>query len=415
MSVAVRHDDLRRRNRALAIGAIRDAAQASRTEIAARTQLSHSTISTISADLIAEGIVLETRDADPGTLRRGRPQVAMALNGAAGKIITMVVLYNHLSVSVLDFAGRTLSEREARVTTRSMSASELVDACIRLAREQLDRCGGIDGPLLRIVVAVQGTTDAASRVLVWSPIAAHENIDFAGGLEGAFGVPVDVQNDCNMIALALRRQNPARYGSDFIAILLSHGIGMGLVRKGELFTGTRSSGAEFGHMVHLPDGALCRCGRRGCIEAYAGNYAIRRHATGAPEDEVPLADIDDSEMSALAAAARAREGREREAFRRAGEAIGTGLGSLFALIDPAPVAMVGRGTSAFDLIEPPLRAALSRTAGGHDCATMPLATYADERPLLSLGCATRALSVVDQEIMAAGLLPGRPRAGQKVA
>ena len=61
-----------------------------------------------------------------------------------------------------------------------------------------------------------------------------------------------MENDCNMMAVALRWRDPERYRDDFIAILLSHGIGMGLVLKGELFTGTHSSGGEFGHMIHRP-------------------------------------------------------------------------------------------------------------------------------------------------------------------
>ena len=159
-----------------------------------------------------------------------------------------------------------------------------------------------------------------------------------------------------MIALALRSHDPERYRNDFIAILLSHGIGMGMVLRGELFTGTQSSGGEFGHMIHRPGGALCRCGRRGCIEAYAGNYAIWRNAQGMPEDSPPVADISDADIAALADRARRDDGPEREAFRKAGEALGFGLGSLFALIDPAPVAMVGHGALAFDLLEPSIRA-----------------------------------------------------------
>jgi predicted NBD/HSP70 family sugar kinase len=204
-----------------------------------------------------------------------------------------------------------------------------------------------------------------------------------------------------MMAEALRWRDPQRYRDDFIAILLSHGIGMGLVLKGDLFTGTHSSGGEFGHMIHRPDGALCRCGRHGCIEAYAGNYAIWRNARGIGENAVP-SDISDDDMRALAAAARTRDGPEREAYRKAGEALGFGLGSLFALIDPAPVAMIGVGADAFDLIEPALREAIARTAGGQHSKSISFDTMPDELPLIREGCAMRALTFVDQELFAPG-------------
>ena len=99
------------------------------------------------------------------------------------------------------------------------------------------------------MLAIQGTTDALGRTMLWSPIAPGADVPFAALLEEALGVPATLENDCNMIALALRWKRPERYGDDFIAILLSHGIGMGMVLKGELFTGTHSSGGEFGHMV----------------------------------------------------------------------------------------------------------------------------------------------------------------------
>ena len=87
MTGGIRHDDLRRRNRAMVIAAVRRASQPSRTEIASATGLSHSTISAISSDLIAEGILTETKGSEPITARRGRPQVALSLNPGAGTVI----------------------------------------------------------------------------------------------------------------------------------------------------------------------------------------------------------------------------------------------------------------------------------------------------------------------------------------
>ena len=159
---------------------------------------------------------------------------------------------------------------------------------------------------MRIVLAIQGITDAASpRHAVVADHAAETDIAFADMLEA--GVRHSghdgerLQHDRGGAAMA----RPERYRDDFIAILLSHGIGMGLVLKGELFTGTHSSGGEFGHMIHRPDGALCRCGRRGCVEAYAGNYAIWRSARRMSEDAEPVADVGDADMRGARRTARA--------------------------------------------------------------------------------------------------------------
>lgn len=402
MSVGIRHDDLRRRNRAMVIGAVRRAGQPSRTEIAAVTGLSHSTISAISAGLIAEGILCESRGGGPSASKRGRPQVGLALNGDAAAVLTVVLSLNFLSVTAIDYAGRTLAQEQRRLDTQALPREALIGECAAMVGRRLGELKRAGQRALRITFAVQGITDSRARSMLWSPITPHTDIAFADRLEGEFGIPVTMENDCNMMAVALRWRGTDRYRDDFIAILLSHGIGMGIVLNGELFTGTHSSGGEFGHMIHRPDGALCRCGRRGCVEAYAGNYAIWRNARQEGEDAEPVADISDADMQALAARARAADGPEREAYRKAGEALGFGLGSLFALIDPAPVTMVGIGATAFDLIEPALREAIARTAGGQHSKSITFDTEPNELPLIREGCAMRALTFVDQRIFAAG-------------
>ncbi|MCT8997982.1 ROK family transcriptional regulator [Chelativorans intermedius] len=399
MTAGIRHDEMRKRNRALVIAAVRRAGQPSRTEIARQTGLSHSTISAIASDLIEEGIMREVGQGEAAPARRGRPQVALGLDPEAASVACLHLSFNSLSAVLVDYRGRVIDSRLHRLETLRLSREALLAAAVSAVRE----ISAGRGNFLRIAVAVQGITDAAGSRMLWSPITPHSDLDFGGALEAAFGVPVTVQNDCNMIAAALRWRNPRRYRDNFVAILLSHGIGMGLMLNGKLFTGTRSSAGEFGHMIHRPEGALCRCGKRGCIEAYAGNYAIWRRARGRSAMEEPVADVEPGEMEALAAMARQEEGPARQAFREAAEAIGYGIGSLFALIDPAPVAIVGQGTAAFDILEPEIRAALARTAGGQHADAISFETWPDEEPFIQHGCAMTALSGLDWEVFGPGM------------
>jgi predicted NBD/HSP70 family sugar kinase len=415
MTVGIRHDDLRRRNRAMVISAVRRAGQPSRTEIAGTTGLSHSTISAIAADLIGEGVLVEAKSAEPASLKRGRPQVAIALDPTAGAVVAVVLSLNSLTAALIDYSGQTIADEARRFATLVLPRNELIGETLAVVRSLVERGGAEDLRVMRIVVAIQGITDSSARTLLWSPVMPHTDINFADLLEGAMGIPVTVENDCNMMAVALRWRDPRRYRENFIALLLSHGIGMGLVLRGEVFTGTQSSGGEFGHMIHRPGGALCRCGRQGCIEAYAGSYAIWRNAMRLPEDSPPAADIPDAEMNRLAARARAGDGPEREAFRKAGAAIGYGLGSLFSLFDPAPVAMVGHGATAFDLIEGPVREAIAQTAGGQHSKAISFDTETDELSLIREGCAMRALTFVDDQIFAPGASEPQFGVGRDVA
>jgi predicted NBD/HSP70 family sugar kinase len=415
MTVGVRHDDLRRRNRALVLTALRASEQRSRTEIAGLTGLSNSTISAITSSMIEEGVLLEMKGGDNGVARRGRPQVALSLNSGLASIVAVVLTLNHLSATVIDYAGNAVDEEIERLSTQAMDRDALIGAVIACVRRVVDRQREQGSRPSRIAVAVQGITSSDSSSMLWSPITPQENTPFAPALAAAFGIPVTVENDCNMIAVALKWRNPERYRDDFFAIMLSDGIGMGLMTKGKLFSGTHSSGGEFGHMIHIPDGALCRCGRRGCIEAYAGNYAVMRNASGGREDDPPAADFSQAEMQKLADAARAADGPERAAFITAGRAIGFGLGSLFAVFDPAPVAIVGPGALAFDILEGPIRDAIARTAGGQHSGAISFEAEPSETPLIRQGCAMTALTKVDAELVAPGPVTEQVLKGRKVA
>lgn len=386
----------------MVIGAVRRTSQPSRTEIAQATELSNSTISAIAADLITEGVLLEIKSGEATLARRGRPQVALGLNPGFASVVAVVLTLNQLWTTLISYDGRPADEDVVRLPTLTMGRDELVAAVTASIGRVMGRQPRSAQRPGRIALAVQGITDSSSTTLLWSPITPHIDIPFGRLLEAEFDIPVTVHNDCNMIAVALKWRWPERYRDDFFAILLSNGIGMGLMQKGKLFTGTHSSGGEFGHMIHMPHGALCRCGRHGCIEAYAGNYAVVRAAAGGSENDPPAADIGEAEMEALASAARNREGPESAAFRKAGEALGFGLGSLFALFDPAPVAIVGPGAVAFDIMEGPIREAIAQTAGGQHSGAISFATETDEMPLIREGCAMTALDYVDAQIAAPG-------------
>ncbi|MBE7184791.1 MAG: ROK family protein [Methylobacterium mesophilicum] len=405
MASGIRHDDLRRNNRLLVLSSVRRMGQASRTEIASVTGFSQSTISAISAGLIAEGALREIEAEEPAAvLKRGRPQVGLALDPRAGAVVVATLALNHLTAALLDYAGNTIAERERRLDTLGLSAAaleeEVTGTVAELIEEATTRAAG---PVLRVVLAVQGITDRAGREMVWTPITPWTGLGFAGLIERRTGVPTGVENDCSMIAAALMSASAIRRQRDFAVVLLSHGIGMGIVLDGRIFSGTHSSGAEFGHLMLRPGGALCRCGKHGCVEAYAGSYAIARAAAGDSEMTVPPSDINAADIARLAAAARNGSPLEQKAFDQAGEAIGLGLGSLFALVDPLPVTFVGANTQAFDLMKPGLRRGLKATAGGARAGNIAFALEPDEMPLIRQGSALRALHHLDEEIFSPGV------------
>ena len=204
MTVGIRHDDLRRRNRAMVIAAVRRASQPSRTEIAATTGLSHSTISAISADLIAEGILAETKGGEQAALE-ARPAAggAGAQPGGRDRDRRRAVAQRSCRRRSSTIPAGWSPRRQRRLSTTTHAEGRTRRGIVAMLRRlTAGRSAGRRKPL-RIVLAIQGITDADARTMLWSPITPHSDIPFADILEREFAIPTTVENDCNMMAVAL--------------------------------------------------------------------------------------------------------------------------------------------------------------------------------------------------------------------
>lgn len=392
-----RSDDVRKRNRSRILTVLRRHAPMSRKGICAKTGLSPSTVSAITSELLEEAIIVTTGNDAAANIGRGRPQVRLALNPRAALVASAVLQLDSVSAAISDYTGNVVAEVGVSIRARRSSPQDFFDTLINIIQEALDQAKSDSNKLKRIRLGVQGATDVGGKSMLWSPITLHRDLNFRSVLEAAFDAPVNLSNDCNMIARALHWRAPDTFGQNYAAVLLSHGIGMGLMLNGELVSGIRSSGTEFGHISHIPNGALCRCGRRGCIEAYAGDYAIYRRAQNLDETAKPRNDIGFGEMNAVHEAALSGDKSALAAYAEAGRALGTGLADMYALVDSFPVAFVGHGIEAFEFIEPTLREAIAATKLDVLGEAIEIHCFPDEHPLILEGCTVTALQELDEQ------------------
>jgi predicted NBD/HSP70 family sugar kinase len=399
-----RSDDLRRSNRRRVLAAIRRKGPISRTDIGRDTGLSAATVSAITSDLIGEGVLTGEARSDPPGSTRGRPKIGLGLNPKAGMVGAMNFQLNSVTATIVDYAGQPLASSALSIDTQRASGPALRKGLARCMTHALAEVDGSAASLRGIVIGVQGITDVAGSRLLWSPVMKERNLAVQSWLEAEFDVPVGVANECDLMARALNWTDPETYATDFAAILVGHGVGMGLFRRDDPVNGRHTSGTEFGHMVHVPGGALCRCGARGCIEAYAGDYAIKRRADGLPETSPPADSVSSDDIDAIASAAQDGDEDAREAIEAAGRAIGTGLANIYTLTDPFPVALVGSSTAARPLLEPAIRLAIAESAVVRNAvaprkpASIPLHFIRNDGPLVQQGGVIRALLALDDAV-----------------
>jgi len=391
-SKIVRSNDLRAENRHRILQSLRTEGPLSRAEIGKLTGLSQAALSAQFGFMIERGIATSENTTEE-VLKRGRPKTTVALNPDAATVVTVALTIDQIRFSVVNYAGETLSQATQQIQTRALDAKQLFDAITAGVNTAMSQYG-IE-KLAGIGIGFQGVTDVDNGELLWSPILSIKKVPISAMLKKRFSVPVSVNNDCGLIARALYLREKDTLGDSFAAVLFSHGIGLGLYLSGKPFTGAQSSALELGHVQFEKNGALCRCGKRGCIEAYAAKYGIVRAAARRPILSNPSKLIDTETFDQLTKSAT-NDQQQRAAFEMAGKAIGFGLATVFTLLDTLPVALIGHKTNAINLmmadIENELKAHTRSTSG----AAPVLHCYDDETPLLLDGLVLESMAMVDR-------------------
>ncbi|MCB1446166.1 MAG: ROK family transcriptional regulator [Rhizobiaceae bacterium] len=405
MNTIVRPDDVRRQNQLGVLLALRRRGGLSRTELSAATGLSASTVTVITNSLIERGVIAAEQISELPAQRRGRPQIRLAPNPSHASVAVILLALNRVTADIYDYGGGVIASTTVNVKTKSMTGEQLIGATISTLGALLDGQGHGIGPLARISVGVEGIVDGAGRVFLSSPVIDEQNIPLGEALEREFMAPTELANECNMIAEALRWRAPERYGPNFAAVVMTIGIGMGLYLNGHLFSGITSSATEFGHICYKPGGALCRCGRRGCVEAYAGQHSIWRAAMGADTSRMLAEEPTAGDMRRLADRARSAPGPERDAFEEAGRAIGTGLSNLFSMFDPIPLVFAGPGVQFMDLMKESITTALDNPSYGLPVTISVIDEDPDHVALTKAGNLMSALTFLDANIPGAGDVP----------
>lgn len=372
---------LRRTNTRRVVEALRGAQALSRAEIARLTGLSRSTVSTVVGDLLETGLLREGAADRPSVSGTGRPGVTVSINPSAGAALGIDIAHDGIRVIVTDLAGTVLDERQRAGDAATLDADAIVAAAAGAARDALDAAGVADERLVGCVASVPAPVDPVTGELgTESSIPALAGTRVAALLSAGLGLDVHVENDANLCALAERLWGDRAGHDTMVYLKVSRGVGAGLVVGGRIHRGAHGNAGEIGHTSVAPDGPVCRCGNRGCLELMVGNDALTAAAAGSTGDDAPS--IDDVVTRALA-----DDPVARRAIRDVGTLLGQALGSAVNVLNPSLVVVGGELTPAWPILETPLREALDRRAVHRSAEAMVMAPG-------TLGRRTEALGAI---------------------
>jgi glucokinase len=220
-------------------------------------------------------------------------------------------------------------------------------------------------PVEAVGIGAAGWIDETRSTVLFAPNLAWRNEPLREFVAAATNLPVVVENDANVAAWAEFRHGAARAAEDsMVMFTIGTGIGGGIVLGGELVRGAHGIAAELGHMLAVPHGHLCGCGRLGCLEQYAsGNALVRFAQTGARQDPQrahALLDLAGGDWEAVTGpmvttAAQVGDPIACAAFAQIGYWLGMGLGDMVQILDPQVLVVGGGVIEAGDLLLGPAR------------------------------------------------------------
>ncbi len=335
------------------VRALRVLGVTSRADVARRTGLSRSTVSSVVAALQAEGLVVDREDDGRAAPGGGRPPAMIALDPNAGFALGLDFGKRHLAVALADLSHDVLAEEwhvmpdDYAADAAIERAAELVDVVLADSGADRDRVIGVGmglpGPVHRT-----GVVGSSAILPGWAGTHAAER------MRERLELRVWLGNDANLGALAEATWGAGRDLATLVYVKLSTGIGAGIVIDGRVFGGAGGTAGEIGHTSLDETGDICRCGSRGCLETYASGAAIAALLSRSLGE--PLGPDD------VLSRAIAGDPGCRRALADAGRHIGAAVADLCNLVNPERIVVGGSMAGAGDLLLDPLTEAVRMRA-----------------------------------------------------
>ena len=361
-------------NKGIVLNLLRTLSPLSRSDISRITGLNKATVSSLTADLVAGGRVLEL---GAGPSQSGRKPQMLSLNARAGLVLGVQLDARYVRGLCCDLLGQPLLTEQVDLPPGT-GPREGFETLVNLVRALVNLAPAAPMGLLGAAVGIPGVVDRTGAVIAFvDPDSSWKEIPLRARLEDALSIPMVIENAANAAAMGEWCFGAANRVRDLVYVHLSMGMGAGVILDGRLYRGSHGAAGEIGHMTLEATGPHCRCGNRGCWQLYAAEQGIRRmlprHDHLGLDQLIQLAADGDADVAA--------------ALLRAGEALGKGLVGIINAFDPEMVVIGGPLAAAHRFLLPAAAKALAVCRmPGRDRA-VPVVTGTLGRDACALGAA----------------------------
>jgi predicted NBD/HSP70 family sugar kinase len=330
--------DLRRRNRSTLLSKLFFDGPLSRQELSQLTGLSVATVSNVTAELIDERLVVEAGLVDSDG---GRPRVLLRVDPRYGHVVGIDVGETGVKVELFDLSMARVATVEHPLRSPRPDPGSVVAQVASALREVLLQSDVDEDHVIGVGIGLPGTVEQAPRVLVHAQVVGWDAVPFEELLRAAgVRLPLYFDNGAKTQGQAEMWFGGGRGARHAVIALVGSGVGAAVITHGSTYQGATSSAGEWGHTTIVFGGRECRCGARGCLEAYVGaeglldRYRAARggRATPIEDEQASLADL-------IAAAPRSRTASK--VLEETAGYLGAGIANLINLFNPERIVLGG--------------------------------------------------------------------------
>lgn len=363
--------------------------QISRADIARQAALSRSTVSEIVGEILPTGLVTEI---GVGPSRGGRRPIVLEFKDDAGVLLGVEMGAARVCVAMTDLRGQILAW-ECREHPVRKDPSGTRDLIAELCERCLDQTEAGRRPLVGIGVAVPSPIDPSHPNQLSQVVLPKWNGNLGlQDLADRYHVPLLIDNDANLGALAEQWWGAGRDVKDFAYIKVATGIGAGHVIGGDIYRGATGVAGEIGHIAIDPHGKPCLCGLRGCLATLVGGQALVDRAAQLLA-RYPTSALAGGELTVGAIEKQALAGDHLALMvvREAAELLGIAVAGLLNLMNPSLVVIGGDLASLGDIIIDPLREVVQKRTLVSSVAAADIRTSELGPRSVAVGAATQVL------------------------